>query len=413
MRIAIVYPHTNLGTNAPPGDALAVLIWEIGRRLGLTEEVTVFGNRLRGQTGKESLEGIELRRLAVWPDQLLGQLHRLDGILFKDPKRPFRSSRLYYPFFGKRAALAVHRLHFDIIHVHAVPNFIPSLRASAPHAKIVFHAHDHRLAHYEVSRTRKLLDSANSILACSRFVAEAIAGLFPALAERCRHVYNGVDHRFFEAVHTKVKSGGRILYVGRLSPEKGVHILLQAFGVIAARHPEATLEIVGPDDVAPLEFVDPFKDDSKFDALRPFYSKPASYHQYLQKQIPSHLAKRVHFRGPLPNASLPDVYRQADLFVFPSIWDEPFGMPVVEAMASGLPVIATHVGAFPETIHDGKSGLLVERGNADALARALERLLGNPQLRRDMGTAGRSRALIEFNWDHIAERLREHYRTLN
>ncbi len=108
MRCAIIYPPTNLGINAPPGDALAVLIWEIGRRIGHTDGVTVFGNRRRGQAGKESLGGIELRRLAVWPDQLLGQLHRLDGILFMDPKRPFRSSRLYYHFYGKRVALAAH-----------------------------------------------------------------------------------------------------------------------------------------------------------------------------------------------------------------------------------------------------------------------------------------------------------------
>ncbi|MBL0712347.1 MAG: glycosyltransferase family 4 protein [Desulfosarcina sp.] len=146
--------------------------------------------------------------------------------------------------------------------------------------------------------------------------------------------------------------------------------------------------------------------------MRTFYRKPASYRQYLQEQIPSHLASRVHFRGPLPNESLPDIYHKADLFVFPSIWDEPFGMPVVEAMASGLPVIATHAGAFPETVHDGKSGLLVEWGNANALALALERLLVNPQLRRDMGAAARRRAIGEFNWDHIAERLREHYRAL-
>ncbi|MBL0712656.1 MAG: glycosyltransferase, partial [Desulfosarcina sp.] len=86
---------------------------------------------------------------------------------------------------------------FDIIHVHAVPNFLPSLRASAPRAKIVFHAHDHRLARYEISMTRKLLASADSILACSQFVADAIAARFPTLAARCEHLYNGVDDRFF------------------------------------------------------------------------------------------------------------------------------------------------------------------------------------------------------------------------
>jgi glycosyltransferase involved in cell wall biosynthesis len=97
--------------------------------------------------------------------------------------------------------------------------------------------------------------------------------------------------------------------------------------------------------------------------------------------------------------------------VFPSVWHEPFGIPLIEAMAAGLPVITTRGGAASEIVVDGETGLLVERGDVGSLVSALCTLLRDPDLRRQMGRAGRERAARLFTWNHAVaklDRLYEH-----
>lgn len=87
-------------------------------------------------------------------------------------------------------------------------------------------------------------------------------------------------------------------------------------------------------------------------------------------------------------------------------------MPLVEAMASGTPVIATCGGAFPEIVEDGRTGLLVERSDPQALATAILKLLGNTEQRAMMAQAAQKRAATTFSWDHIAGELIEAYERL-
>jgi glycosyltransferase involved in cell wall biosynthesis len=99
---------------------------------------------------------------------------------------------------------------------------------------------------------------------------------------------------------------------------------------------------------------------------------------------------------------LAEYYRSADVFVFPSIWDEPFGIPVIEAMAAGLPVVATRVGGVVETVEDGKTGFLVPPADSHALAEAISALVQDRALRERLGAAGRERALELFSFDSAA-----------
>jgi len=101
---------------------------------------------------------------------------------------------------------------------------------------------------------------------------------------------------------------------------------------------------------------------------------------------------------------LADLYQQADICVVPSVWDEPFGIVAVEAMASGLPVCASRTGGLQEVVVDGITGLLFERRDSAGLAACLERLLDNAEMRCAMGIAGRRRAEEEYDWEHIAKR---------
>lgn len=100
---------------------------------------------------------------------------------------------------------------------------------------------------------------------------------------------------------------------------------------------------------------------------------------------------------------LPDLYREMDIVVVPSIWIEPFGITALEGMASGAPVVASNIGGLAQTTVPDQTGLLVEPGDAGALADALRRLIADPALRRRMGQAGRERALRHYDWNRILD----------
>ena len=102
-----------------------------------------------------------------------------------------------------------------------------------------------------------------------------------------------------------------------------------------------------------------------------------------------------------PHEKIKDFYQQADIAVVPSVWEEPFGMVAVEAMACGRPVVASRVGGLQHIVTDGETGLLFDREDAAALAAALERLLDDAALRETMGAAARQRVEHHYDWDQV------------
>jgi glycosyltransferase involved in cell wall biosynthesis len=162
----------------------------------------------------------------------------------------------------------------------------------------------------------------------------------------------------------ETRDGGcRVVTVGRLTHQKDPLALLRAWQLIHGSH---RLTIVGDG------------------ALRPD----------LEVAIRQHgLAARVELLG--ARDDVPDILNEADVFVMASRWE---GLPlaIIEAMMSGLPVVATAVGGVPEEVVDGVTGLLVPPGEPEALARAMQRFLDDPQLRASAGAAGRRRALERF-----------------
>ncbi|MFQ5760306.1 MAG: glycosyltransferase family 4 protein, partial [Acidiferrobacterales bacterium] len=191
-------------------------------------------------------------------------------------------------------------------------------------------------------------------------------------------------------------------YVGRISPEKGVHILLDAFQKMVHDYPELELEIIGPQWVAPIEFIVALSNDPKVSDLAPFHG--GGYLSYLRERLPPDFVDRVAFSGSLPHADLKDHYLESDVFVQPSFSDA-FPFTVVEAMASGLPVVASRVGGIPEAVAEGKTGLLVEPADTPGLAGAVVRLVMDQDLRETMGKAARQRAIEVFSWERIVDSL--------
>jgi glycosyltransferase involved in cell wall biosynthesis len=129
---------------------------------------------------------------------------------------------------------------------------------------------------------------------------------------------------------------------------------------------------------------------------------------YLEAKASSDgVADRVLFTGWLGSAALETLYARADVVICPSVWDEPFGLVGIEAMAHGKPVVAFDVGGIPDWLMDGESGFRVPRKDAGALARAVERLLDDPELARSFGARGRALVAERFRREAHMDGLEE------
>ena len=122
------------------------------------------------------------------------------------------------------------------------------------------------------------------------------------------------------------------------------------------------------------------------------------------------LAERVHFSGWLDPGAVETLYERAAVVVCPSVWDEPFGLVGLESMAHGKPVVAFRVGGIPDWLADGETALLVARKDTDAMARAIDRLLGDRDLAQRYGERGREvlgeRFTIEAHVDGLEDAFR-------
>jgi glycosyltransferase involved in cell wall biosynthesis len=195
----------------------------------------------------------------------------------------------------------------------------------------------------------------------------------------------------------------RLVFVGRITPEKGVHVLLEAMQEVVAAMPDCVLFLIGPfgsNPPSPALVLGGDPASERFEALKPGYERRL-------RDAAQPLGEHVRFVGVVPNDRLAGWYESCDVFVHPAVWDEPFGIVLAEAMACGLPVVSTRVGGIPEIVAHGETGMLVEPGDPKALAAAILELLRDDGRRRAMGAAGRRRVEQEFSWDRTAERLEE------
>jgi glycosyltransferase involved in cell wall biosynthesis len=205
-------------------------------------------------------------------------------------------------------------------------------------------------------------------------------------------LYGGVDPLRFAPDPAEPRDG--VLFVGRLTPHKGVDRLL------AALPPGARLTVAG---------------STGHDASPPECHYPA----LLRRQA---AGRDVRFVVPAPEAELPVLYRGARVFVLPSVERTIYGRPVpisellgltlLEAMASGTPVVASRVGGVPEIVEDGVTGFLVPPGDVEALRDRLAYLLAHPRQAARLGAAARERVLARFTWQACAERCLAAYEDL-
>ncbi|NJE29753.1 glycosyltransferase family 1 protein [Thermococcus sp. 18S1] len=230
----------------------------------------------------------------------------------------------------------------------------------------------------------RYLKYPNEIIAVSR-AAEAFIRHFTDAPVRI--IPNGVDDEVFRPLSERERErlkeelgieGDVVLYVSRMSPRKGPHVLLNAFSGIT----DATLVMAGSGEMLPF-----LKAQAKFLGIE----------------------DRVRFLGYVDGSLLPRLFGMADVFVLPSTTAEAFGIVILEAMAAGVPVVATDVGGIPEIIRNSESGLLVSPGNELELRNAIQKLLLDEGLRRWFGSNGRRAVEERYSWKKVTEGIEKAY----
>jgi glycosyltransferase involved in cell wall biosynthesis len=204
-----------------------------------------------------------------------------------------------------------------------------------------------------------------------------------ALDDRMRIIMNGADlRRFSPGAPSKQEFGRQMVFACRqLIPRKGIRFLVQALAMLKPDYPELNVVVAG-DGIEREELIKLSRDLDVQD--------------------------RLHLIGWVPNATLPDYFRSSIFSVIPSI-EEGFGIPAAEAMGCEIPVIASDAGGLPEVVEDGVTGLVVQKADAEALARAMRRLLDDEPLRKEYGRAGRQKALAQFDWLNTAGAMEDMY----
>jgi glycosyltransferase involved in cell wall biosynthesis len=230
---------------------------------------------------------------------------------------------------------------------------------------------------------------SNRVLTVSEASKRDILRYYRVPEKKIDVIYNAIDERFGEIPTAEEVERVReryqlndpfVLYAGNIKPHKNLERLIEAFHTLRRDGPETVKLLIIGDEI------------SKYAALR------RAVHKYK-------LHKHVRFFGFVPDKTLAILYRLAGVFVFPSLY-EGFGLPPLEAMASGTPVITSNVSSLPEVV--GDAALLIDPYDPDAIANAMRRVLTEPALREDLRQRGLMR-VKEFSWDRSVRRVHEIY----
>lgn len=215
------------------------------------------------------------------------------------------------------------------------------------------------------------------VICCSEYVRDTLvnAGKFPP---RASVVYAGADPAPFQRLEQKKKStktgrATRLLYFGRLVPDKGVHTAIEALGLLAHKGFANQVELTVLGDGHP------------------------EYKKYLQQRVTElGIENIVHFSGKVAREDIPAMLKDFDVFLFTSTWPEPFGRTIVEAMMAGLVVIGSNVGGSREIFRHYDKKMLFEPEDAQGLSDRIARLLSDPELSRRLVNVGRKLASERF-----------------
>jgi glycosyltransferase involved in cell wall biosynthesis len=199
-------------------------------------------------------------------------------------------------------------------------------------------------------------------------------------------IYHGVDLSALHYTPAVRSRGTRLLYAGRLDPDKGVHVAIEALVILTQEfgRNDLTLDIVGES-----------RSPEYADRLRRLADLPE-------------LTGRIRFLGWRSRSEVLALLTDYDVMLFPSIWPEPFGIVLIEAMAVGLPVVGTDRGGSVELLRDGKNGLVAAAANPSSMATQINRLMNDPSLRDLLRNEARRDVEIQCDLNVTVDKIEQY-----
>jgi glycosyltransferase involved in cell wall biosynthesis len=431
MRIAFV--NQPIDTILPPyQSSIGACTYGAACSLSKSCEVVVYGTRDRHKDFPADFreQNVHFRFLSVpLSDRLAANARGKYSKLFPSCS-PASSSEWLFRTFGRQVAEDLRLQGCEVIQVQHCSQYLPVIRALNPSARIVLQLHAEWFSQNRPAILEKRLRHVDLVTTVSDYITEKTRRQFPMIAAHCQTMYNAVDAAEFSRQRNCDAAGKkkRILYAGAVSPHKGLHVLLDAFAMVVKEYPEVRLDIVGSQVSYPLAETFELRERELIKSVYPFYDydwisrlkaklslappDAGTYLAHLKQRLSAEASGKVAFHGFIRRPELVDFYYNADVFAFAPIWNEGFGIPPIEAMAAGVPVVATRTGAIPEIVRDQQTGFLVSKNDARALAEGILKLLHDENLRGKMGRAARSWVHENFIWDRVAERMYRCYSNL-
>ncbi len=307
------------------------------------------------------------------------------GRSVKIPANRSMSSITVSTRLSKKVKAIIQGGNYDIIHTHGpIVPVLPLLAVKHAKCKVVstFHAAHGESLGYEIfgGYLRKWHNRIDGRIAVSEVAKESVARYFPG---EFRIIPNGVDVRRFSPDKqplSHLPSGKRILFVGRLEPRKGAKFLFQAMPMILERVPDARLIVVG-----------------------------TGMTRWYKRFIDQSVKNKVVFEGFVDPEILPRYYTSVDVFCSPATGGESFGIVLLEAMASGVPIVASDIPGYRCVMEDGREGLFARPEDPESLAEAIVRVLSDPNA-REMGKRGIEKARSLYSWERVVSMVEEFYR---
>lgn len=288
------------------------------------------------------------------------------------------SARLYEP-----ASEAVERDFDGTIFLWNAPGCISSFRRSHPSAQLCLYAQNWLFKTYTRRELAALVQNVDKIICCSQFIANQTQNLLGKESAKIHGLVNGVDTEKFQPSSSKQHEVPVILFVGRVQPFKGPHLIIEAARQIYSPKNPFKIRIVG---------------SSGFAA-----DAPLSDYEIKLRKLAEPLGDVVEFQTFVDRVSILEEYRKASIACIPSIWNEPCSLTVPEAMACGLPTIASSRGGILEVGGDGV--LFFDPASVNELAEKLKFLITTPDACSMWGQRGRARA-EQISWSSQYDKLR-------
>jgi len=279
-------------------------------------------------------------------------------------------------FAGLRRVLDEAAPH--LVHIHSVSIMAPGAAGLATANGIPVLFHEHSLADVNPTQYKRLLSDAAWVCAVSEAVAASIHRDCARTAP-VRVIPNGIED---PSVPRTVEAFPSVVMMGRLSEEKGFDDGLRACSIVRRRYPDLRIRIVGSG------------------------GRGAELHALARRL---NVLDAVDYFGTVDHGKAMAIMADSSVVLIPSLRTEGFSLVAAEAAFLGRPVVGTTVGGLPETVTDGETGLLVASGDVPQMAGAIERLVGDTQLRSTMGERARARALREFSVQRFARDVAAFY----